>query len=286
MVSWAHPHAPLLLSRQRRTPATPPAARRAVAGPERGHKQRRRAEHSILAPLNALDCAFRCCVVCAAGDLHSGIASPQACRRAQHIAAQVDALVRAVRDAERELLASGFWPGLRQCFATAQEQLAEQLALGHTESGSSGAQQAEEAESLAAVSCQDGVALHDTDRGAGPSAAEGRERCSTTDVSTGRAPEVEHAGSLPKGASLVSHQPYDSLLENPVEEPSPAEDGRHKGRVVDVSQPSAEQRATPAGPVSSSAAPGSSLAALSRWADVRQLIVYGLGSLESGIVLL
>ena len=219
-------------------------------------------------------------------DMCSARAAPWQTRhhRAQHILTQVDALVRAVRDAERELLASDFWVGLRGCFDTAQERLAGQLARPHAESGWSGAQQAEVAESPTAARSRGSVAQHATDQGAGPLAAEGRERHSTENVSPGRAPEVEHARSLPQDSLLASRQPHESLPECPAPESRPADNGLGKGKPVDISQSSAAWRATSAGPVSRSTAAGLSSAVLGRWADVRRLVVYGLGSLESGTV--
>ena len=205
----------------------------------------------------------------------------RSCADRMHIVAQVDALVRVVRDAERELLASGFWTGLRRCFAQAQEQLAQQLALPIAEAGFSGQQHAEE-EAPAAVSSQGSVALHDTGQSAGPSAAEDCERRSSRDFSPGREHDVERAGSLPNSASPASRQPQELLPEGPASGTSPAEDGHDEGKVEDSRQSSAEQLKPAAGLSSGSTAPGAVPGVLGRWADVRQLVVYGLGSLESG----
>ena len=197
--------------------------------------------------------------------------------RVRPCVAQVDALVRAVQDAEHEILASSFWMGLRQCFAAAQEQLASQLASLHdADSGSSGARQADLQEvSGHAVGSLGNDEMRSTDEGAEPAATKACTRSDGNNDSNGPARSLLQADSLP------TQQPQDSLLSRPAPEPSPAEDGCDEGRGLADACESPAKQAAPEGTLSSSTAPGSP-AVLAQWVDVRQLVVYGLGSLEAG----
>ena len=197
--------------------------------------------------------------------------------------------MRAGRDAQHEVLASSFWAGLRRCLAAAQAELAGQEAdsLPARVSGAGSMQAAVQDGCIPGLSTAKRSGDEQIKPGRStPGATMDCDYVSSGDGgSTGDAAISGRLRPAPDGpASMRQPQEALSLSASTVADSTPEHRLPDDVEAVSNSRPRAEQQA-PAVHTVSDSKPADSPAALHTWADVQQLIVYGLGSLESGACL-
>ena len=242
----------------------------------------------------------------------------------------MDALVAAVREAQREVLRSPFWRGLLRCFATAEAELSTGKAA--TADGSTAAAGDSTAAADRATTSADGAMVaangvsatvsEETAAAAGISRGRTRETAASSDSS----PAAAAAAAAGSTATVAAAAPGARSAEN-APASGPLSSTLNKFLGGDKADPAAEQthRSTSLLPAPNGVLPTSATAeegleggasqgassregrgsesdqepgelvsitstglrhdlgqGLGHWGDVRQLLVFGLGSLESG----
>ena len=196
-----------------------------------------------------------------------------------NLLAQVDALVRAVHDALREVLASRFWTHLRHGFEAAQDELLarpEQRVAGLEDAGGPrGLQSLRVTDDEGGATCGADAETQTAHRG---SAAE----------SAGT--EGGAAGGHSRGvdrAAAANFSPAESraLPAEPAEIAvliSPEYIDGHRPSMASLGDCALDEQPAQVLGVTAGCKEARQPAPLLAWAGVRQLIVFGLGSLESG----
>ncbi len=193
---------------------------------------------------------------------------------------QVDALVKAVQDAQRGILASQYWASLCRCFEAVQAELARpELRPASESEDARGDRLCMESSHSTADSAQThapaGQPIDDRGSASAPLCTQGSAAASNSYVAFraaavhSRADCCQQPPAPPSEASVLSsHVAVDGH-------------GSAEALCADSSSAPDERPAQALGAIMD-CAEGRETAALTAWADVQQLVVFGLGSLESG----